>query len=182
MTCRCSAYAWARSCWPRLWEAMCRATRSVKSAGTTSRLQRPGVKTRCCQHSPRRRRSFNGTRMASRCRPVRTLLATSPASPVQAFRYGEHAYGFQFHLEANRPLINRWLSVPAHQQTLEEEAGSIDPDAIRRQAETSAVLLEQLSLRDVFSLDRQVRDRSSQTAPAITLGLSSRATPAAVPA
>lgn len=77
--------------------------------------------------------------------PGADLLATSPASPVQAFRYGEHAYGFQFHLEANRPLINRWLSVPAHQQTLEEEEGSIDPDAIRRQAEISAVLLEQLS-------------------------------------
>lgn len=79
--------------------------------------------------------------------PGADLLATSPASAVQAFRYGEHAYGFQFHLEANRPLINRWLSVPAHQQTLEEEAGSIDPDGIRRQAETSAVLLEQLSCK-----------------------------------
>ena len=29
-------------------------------------------------------------------------LASSPASQVQAFRYGEHAYGFQFHLEVTR--------------------------------------------------------------------------------
>ena len=34
-------------------------------------------------------------------------LASSPVSPVQAFRYGEHAYGLQFHLEPNRPW-HRW--------------------------------------------------------------------------
>ncbi|MEJ2275059.1 MAG: type 1 glutamine amidotransferase [Woeseiaceae bacterium] len=40
--------------------------------------------------------------------PGAELLASSPASPVQAFRFGEHAYGFQFHLEANLPLIDRF--------------------------------------------------------------------------
>jgi len=82
--------------------------------------------------------------------PGADLLASSPASPVQAFRFGEHAYGFQFHLEANGPLIDRWLSVPAHRQALEQEEGNIDPDAISRQAETSVKLLERLS-RDTFS-------------------------------
>ena len=37
----------------------------------------------------------------------------------QAFRYGETAYGLQFHLEANAALIDRWLSTPAHQLELE---------------------------------------------------------------
>ena len=32
-------------------------------------------------------------------------LARSPVSPVQAFRYGEHVYGLQFHLDKRRP---RW--------------------------------------------------------------------------
>lgn len=82
--------------------------------------------------------------------PGADLLASSPASPVQAFRFGEHAYGFQFHLEANRPLIDRWLSVPAHRKALQQEEGNIDPDAISRQADTSVGLLEQLS-RDTFS-------------------------------
>ena len=77
-------------------------------------------------------------------------LASSPASPVQAFRYGERAYGFQFHLEADLPLIRRWLTVPAHQATLREEAGKIDPEAILRQAETSMSPLEALS-RETFS-------------------------------
>ncbi len=73
------------------------------------------------------------------------LLASSPASQVQAFRHGDHAYGFQFHLEANRPLIERWLSVPAHAETLQEEVGHIDPDAIRAQTDTSIEPLQALS-------------------------------------
>jgi GMP synthase (glutamine-hydrolysing) len=77
--------------------------------------------------------------------PGAALLASSPASPVQAFRWGEHAYGLQFHLEANLPLIERWLSVPAHQASLREEQGSIDPEQIRRKAATSVAPLEQLS-------------------------------------
>jgi len=82
--------------------------------------------------------------------PGADLLAGSPASPVQAFRYGEHVYGFQFHLEANRPLIERWLTVPAHEATLQEEKGHIDPVAIREQITTSIGPLEKLS-RETFS-------------------------------
>ena len=82
--------------------------------------------------------------------PEVDVLASSPASPVQAFRHGEHVYGLQFHLEVNRPLIERWLTVPAHRATLEEERGRVDPDAIRRQTETSIGPLEQLS-RETFS-------------------------------
>lgn len=78
-----------------------------------------------------------------------THLASSPASAVQAFRHGEHAYGFQFHLEVDRSLIERWLTVPANQALLAAEAGNVDPDAIR--AETAARIgdLERLS-RDTF--------------------------------
>ena len=82
--------------------------------------------------------------------PGAELLAGSPLSPVQAFRYGGHAYGFQFHLEVNRPLIERWLTVPAHRQALDEERGRIDPDQIRAQTETSIGPLEALS-RETFS-------------------------------
>jgi GMP synthase (glutamine-hydrolysing) len=82
--------------------------------------------------------------------PGAERLAGSPASPVQAFRHGEHAYGFQFHLEANRPLIERWLTVPAHQESLRAEAGSIEPEQIRQQTVTSIAPLERLS-RETFS-------------------------------
>ncbi len=73
------------------------------------------------------------------------LLAGSPASPVQAFRFGDHAYGFQFHLEANRPLIERWLSGPAHAEALEDEIGHIDPEAILAKTDSSIGPLQALS-------------------------------------
>jgi len=77
-------------------------------------------------------------------------LAASDASSVQAFRYGEHAYGFQFHLEVDQPLIERWLTVADNQATLREEAGRIDPGQIRRQTTESIDALEALS-RETFS-------------------------------
>jgi GMP synthase (glutamine-hydrolysing) len=77
-------------------------------------------------------------------------LAGSDASPVQAFRYGEHAYGFQFHLEVDESLIERWLTVPDHRVTLDEEAGHIDPDEIRALTPGSIGDIKQLS-RDTFS-------------------------------
>ncbi len=37
-------------------------------------------------------------------------LAESDTCALQAFRVGERVYGFQFHLEADRALIERWLA------------------------------------------------------------------------
>ena len=77
-------------------------------------------------------------------------LAQSPLSPVQAFRSGEHAYGFQFHLEVDSSLIERWLTVPENQAVLADEHGQIDPDRIRRQTSKSVDALQALS-RETFS-------------------------------
>ncbi len=77
-------------------------------------------------------------------------LASSPASPVQAFRHGEHAYGLQFHLEVNAALIERWLSVPAHREVLAEERGNVDPDRIRAEVPRCIDDIEALS-RQTFS-------------------------------
>lgn len=77
-------------------------------------------------------------------------LATSPTSNVQAFRCGEHAYGFQFHLEVDASLVERWLTVPANQPMLEDEAGRVDPDEIRLQTNDRIGALQTLS-RKTFS-------------------------------
>jgi len=82
--------------------------------------------------------------------PDSVHLAASDASNVQAFRYGEHAYGFQFHLEVDSSLIERWLTVPANQATLQDEYGRVDPDEIRQQSENAIEALEELS-RETFS-------------------------------
>lgn len=77
-------------------------------------------------------------------------LASSPASNVQAFRHGEHVYGFQFHLEVDTSLIDRWLTVPANQPMLEEEGDNIDSDTIRARTQDSIDALQSLS-RETFS-------------------------------
>lgn len=77
--------------------------------------------------------------------PGAVHLASSDASRVQAFRHGEHVYGFQFHLEVNQSLIERWLTVPANQLVLQEEAGRIDPEVIRTKTSKLVSDLEELS-------------------------------------
>lgn len=82
--------------------------------------------------------------------PGAVRLAGSSASHVQAFRFGDHAYGFQFHLEVDESLIERWLTVPENQATLADEAGHTDPDRIRAQTPDRIGPLRELS-RDTFS-------------------------------
>lgn len=43
--------------------------------------------------------------------PKATLLAGSKACPRQAYRISNHAYGFQFHPEADHQLVHEWLAV-----------------------------------------------------------------------
>jgi GMP synthase (glutamine-hydrolysing) len=74
-------------------------------------------------------------------------LARSSASAVQAFRHGEHAYGFQFHLEVDDSLVERWLTVPGNQEVLDEERDRVDPQLIREQTAEFIVGLQDLSRR-----------------------------------
>ncbi|AZO17833.1 glutamine amidotransferase [Mesorhizobium sp. M2A.F.Ca.ET.043.05.1.1] len=43
-----------------------------------------------------------------------TLLATAETYPNQAFRYGENAWGIQFHGELTRIMMHRWVVRGAH--------------------------------------------------------------------
>jgi GMP synthase-like glutamine amidotransferase len=51
------------------------------------------------------------------------LLASSPAYPNQAFRWGRRAYGVQFHLEVSREMAEEWARVPAYADALAEVLG-----------------------------------------------------------
>jgi GMP synthase (glutamine-hydrolysing) len=53
--------------------------------------------------------------------PGAVHLARTASCEHQAFRFGERAYGLQFHLEADEALIQRWLNVPAYRAELEAE-------------------------------------------------------------
>lgn len=51
------------------------------------------------------------------------LLASSPAYPNQAFRWGASAYGVQFHLELSREMAEEWARVPAYAEALTQVLG-----------------------------------------------------------
>jgi len=58
-------------------------------------------------------------------------LATSPSCKNQAFRYGKKCYCFQFHLEVDAPMVERWLDIPASLEQMRN--AKIDPEGIRKQ-------------------------------------------------
>jgi GMP synthase (glutamine-hydrolysing) len=61
-------------------------------------------------------------------------LARTAMCEQQAFRWGRAAYGFQFHLEADAALIERWLALPGYQR----ELAGLDRDAESIRRDTSA--------------------------------------------
>jgi GMP synthase (glutamine-hydrolysing) len=74
-------------------------------------------------------------------------LASSPTCTNQAFRYQDHVYALQFHLEVDEHLIERWLTVPVHRAEIASLNGKVDPDAIRRETRERIARLKQLSDR-----------------------------------
>ncbi|MGC1358477.1 MAG: type 1 glutamine amidotransferase [Xanthobacteraceae bacterium] len=52
------------------------------------------------------------------------LLASSPAFQHQAFRWGNSAYGVQFHLEVSLDMAKQWLDVPEYAQSLNDALGA----------------------------------------------------------
>jgi GMP synthase (glutamine-hydrolysing) len=50
-------------------------------------------------------------------------LGGSSAYPNQAFRWGGHAYGVQFHLEVTMDLARQWAKVPEYESYLERVLG-----------------------------------------------------------
>jgi len=74
-------------------------------------------------------------------------LASATTCENQAFRYGDHCYGLQFHLEVDEALIERWLSVPVHVAELQSLSGRVDPDSIRAETRERIARAKRLSDR-----------------------------------
>ena len=53
----------------------------------------------------------------------------------QAFRYGQKAYGLQFHLEVDKPMVHRWLKIADNIQMLKESQGLYSADQIMKSTE-----------------------------------------------
>jgi len=74
-------------------------------------------------------------------------LASSQTCSNQAFRYGKRVYGFQFHLEVDEPMIERWLKTPSFKNELESLGGNVTADKIRKETKSYIHRLTVLSQR-----------------------------------
>jgi len=99
-------------------------------------------------------------------------LAQSDLCAGQAFHYGEKVFGLQFHLEADRPMILRWIQRPENRQIIEQSGGVADVAAI--EADTESFIGRSLELSrhtfgrfiDIFQLpERPVLLGSSHGKP-----------------
>ena len=52
-----------------------------------------------------------------------TLIGSSNVSKYQIFRYQNHAYGIQFHIEIKDTTVNEWGCVPEYKSALEQHLG-----------------------------------------------------------
>ena len=51
------------------------------------------------------------------------LIASSPETKYQIFKYKNHAYGIQFHIEIKDTTVNEWGCVPEYKDALEKQLG-----------------------------------------------------------
>ena len=51
------------------------------------------------------------------------VLASSPITRYQIFKYKNHAYGIQFHIEIKDTTVNEWGCVPEYKSALEKQLG-----------------------------------------------------------
>ncbi len=58
-----------------------------------------------------------------------TLLASSHDVPNQAFRYGQHIYGLQFHIELNNEIVHEWIYFPEFTRDIADTLGSEEAPA-----------------------------------------------------
>jgi GMP synthase (glutamine-hydrolysing) len=78
-----------------------------------------------------------------------THLASTTTCTNQAFRYASNTYGFQFHLEMDQALIERWIGLPHYHAELVAAGLGQDADAIRSRTPAAMVGMS-AAANDVF--------------------------------
>jgi GMP synthase-like glutamine amidotransferase len=67
--------------------------------------------------------------------PQTSVLASSDACRVQAFRFQEHAYGLQFHVEITKETVAEWAEISAYACSLDTAMGSGAVDRLAGEVE-----------------------------------------------
>ena len=65
-----------------------------------------------------------------------TLLASSQSTKYQIFKYKDHAYGIQFHIEIKNTTVNDWGCFPEYKLALESEFGAGALNKFNEEAKT----------------------------------------------
>ena len=65
-----------------------------------------------------------------------TLLASSPTTKYQIFKYQNHAYGIQFHIEIKNTTVSDWGCVPEYKSALEKQFGDKALEKFDKEAKT----------------------------------------------
>ena len=66
-----------------------------------------------------------------------TLIASSPETKYQIFKYQNHAYGIQFHIEVKDTTVNEWGCVPEYKSALEKQLGEGALEKFDQQAKSN---------------------------------------------
>ena len=66
-----------------------------------------------------------------------TLLASSQTTKYQIFKYQNHAYGIQFHIEIKKTTVNDWGCVPEYKSALEAQFGEGALDRFDQEAKAN---------------------------------------------
>ncbi len=62
-------------------------------------------------------------------------LASSESCAGQAFRYGDKVYGFQFHLEVDKAMIQRWMKVTDNLKDIDSTQGKVTAENILKETD-----------------------------------------------
>ena len=74
-----------------------------------------------------------------------TLLASSPTTKYQIFKYQNHAYGVQFHIEIKNTTVNDWGCVPEYKSALETHFGDGALEKFDQEAKANMKQMNNLS-------------------------------------
>ena len=73
------------------------------------------------------------------------ILASSPITKYQIFKYQNHAYGIQFHIEIKDTTVNEWGCVPAYKSALEEQLGVGALEKFDKEAKSNMIAMNNYS-------------------------------------
>ena len=71
------------------------------------------------------------------------ILASSPTTKYQIFKYKENAYGIQFHIEIKDDTVSQWGCVPEYENALNESLGEGALKKFDQDAQTNMISMNQ---------------------------------------